>query len=120
LRRRSGRAAALGLILLTATPLVAAGEGPALDVVNADSAYPEGPAVIDGDLYYAEMGNDRVMRFDGLANIVLWERAACGPTAVAAMGDGTLAVLCHREEIVARITRDGALIGTIATDPRMS
>ena len=45
--------------------MASAGGGPALTTVNPDSAYPEGPTVVDGVLYYAEMGNDRVMRFDG-------------------------------------------------------
>ncbi len=89
----------------------------ALDLVpvNPASAYPEGPSVVDGDLYYAEMGSDRVMRFDGVANHVLWSRDGCGPTSVTPAGE-TLVVLCHREEVVARISRDGALIEIIDRD----
>jgi len=89
--------------------------GPALTMVNPDSAYPEGPAVVDGVLYYAEMGNDRVMRFDGETNAPVWTRNRCGPTTVAPF-DGGLAVLCHREEIVALIGADGAQTGIIDRD----
>lgn len=116
MRRPGNAAAVLGLFLLALPSLAAAGDGPRLDVVNPDSAYPEGPAVVDGDLYYAEMGNHRVMRFDGAANRVLWEQEGCGPTAVAPMGDGTLAVLCHLEESVVRIARDGTPIAVIDHD----
>ena len=72
--------------------------------------------MVDGVLYYAEMGNDRVMRFDGETNTPVWERERCGPTAVAPTGDGSLAVLCHHEEIVARISRNGALLDVIDRD----
>ena len=87
-----------------------------LTVINPDSAYPEGPSVVDGVLYYAEMGNDRVMRFDGKDNRQLWSRDGCGPTSVQPMGDGSLAVLCHREEVVTLITRDGRDVKVIDRD----
>ena len=96
--------------------MASAGGGPALTTVNPDSAYPEGPTVIDGVLYYAEMGNDRVMRFDGATNAPVWTRDGCGPTTVAPLGDGSLAVLCHREAIVARISIDGTLLGIVDRD----
>jgi gluconolactonase len=96
--------------------MASAGGSLALTTINANSAYPEGPTVVDGVLYYAEMGNDRVMRFDGDANRPLWTRDGCGPTTVAQLGDGSLAVLCHREAIVARISIDGTLIGIIDRD----
>lgn len=105
-----------GAILLSQPCAIAADAGSALTAINAASAYPEGPTVVDGVLYYAEMGNDRVMRFDGKTNAVIWARDGCGPTTVVAMAGGALAVLCHREEIVARITPDGALLGTIGHD----
>jgi len=114
---RLGLPALLGLLLLAGAATIAlAGDGPALTTINPDSAYPEGPAVVDGVLYYAEMGNDRVMRFDGESNTPIWERERCGPTAVAPLGDGSLAVLCHHEEVVARISPDGALLDILDAD----
>jgi sugar lactone lactonase YvrE len=103
-------------ILLLTVSIASAGSGPALTTVNPDSAYPEGPTVIDGVLYYAEMGNDRVMRYDGQTNAPVWTREGCGPTMVAPLGDGSLAVLCHREAMVARIRADGALVGVVDRD----
>ena len=115
--KRVGLPVILGLVLLAGASMLApAGDFPRLITVNPTSAYPEGPAVVDGVLYYAEMGNDRVMRYDGETNAEIWSREGCGPTAVAPVRDGSLAVLCHREEIVARISRDGALLDTIERD----
>ncbi len=90
--------------------------GDALVTINPSSAYPEGPLFRDGILYYAEMGNDRVMRFDGAANTVLWQRDGCGPTQVADQGNGTLVVLCHLGAFVVRLKPDGTLLATIDRD----
>jgi len=103
------------LAVLAAMALPPAAGAAELAVVNPASAYPEGPSVVDGVLYYAEMGADRVMRFDGTANTVLWSRDGCGPTSVVPAGD-SLVVLCHRAELVARVGKDGALIGIIDRD----
>ena len=103
-----------GLVVLL--PLLA-GAAPAAELIaiNPASAYPEGPSVVDGRLYYAEMGSDRVMYFDGAANHELWSRQGCGPTSAVPAGD-SLIVLCHREEVVARIGHDGELIEIIDRD----
>ena len=85
-------------------------------VLNPDSAYPEGPLVEGGDLYYAEMGDDRVMRFDGAANHVVWSRPGCGPTSVARGGEGTFVVLCHRQALLARINPAGETLALIDRD----
>ena len=103
-------------MLLAPIPAGLAGAASRLAVVNPDSAYPEGPSVVDGVLYYTEMGNDRVMRFDGTDNRRVWSRDGCGPTSVQPMGDGSLAVLCHREEVVALITPDGGEVSIIDRD----
>ena len=116
MRCRRCASSALAGVLAAVTVVAAATAAPQRTVVNPDSAYPEGPSVVDGVLYYAEMGNDRVMRFDGRHNRELWSRDGCGPTSVQPMGDGSLAVLCHREEIVARIGTDGALVEVIDRD----
>jgi len=89
---------------------------PDLVVVNASSAYPEGPSVVNGVLYYAEMGNDRILRFDGARNAQVWSREGCGPTSVVPRGDGSMVVLCHREEVVLRIATDGDTLEVIHHD----
>lgn len=109
------RAAVAGGLAVLLPLLASAAPAAELTVVNPASAYPEGPSVVGGRLYYAEMGSDRVMYFDGDANHVLWSRQGCGPTSAVPAGD-SLVVLCHREEIVARIGHDGALIEIIDRD----
>ena len=104
-----------GLLLGMAFGLAPAARALELTPVNPASAYPEGPSVVDGRLYYAEMGSDRVMVFDRAENRELWSRKGCGPTSVVPAGE-SLVVLCHREEVVARIGRDGALIDIIDRD----
>jgi sugar lactone lactonase YvrE len=83
-----------------------------LEVVNPASAYPEGPLVADGVVYYAEMGSDRVMRWDGAANAEVWSRQGCSPTSVARGAGDSLIVLCHAGALV-RIAPSGEEIATI-------
>jgi sugar lactone lactonase YvrE len=113
----SSRTAGICLALclaLPASPVIAAGDTP--EVVNPRSAYPEGPLVVDGDVYYAEMGSDRVMRWDGATNTVLWSRRGCLPTSVARGEGDTLLVLCHREGAIVRIATTGETLGVVGRD----
>jgi gluconolactonase len=103
-------------VLLAALSAAAAG-GPEADrlVINPKSPYPEGP-LVDHFLYYAEMGSDRVMRWDGSENQVVWSRQGCGPTSVSRAGEGALNVLCHREEALVRISLAGETLMAIDRD----
>ncbi|MEJ0097374.1 MAG: SMP-30/gluconolactonase/LRE family protein [Bauldia sp.] len=85
-------------------------------VVNPKSPYPEGPVAVGNDVYYAEMGSDRVMRWDGHGNAAVWSRPGCGPTSVARGGGDTLVVLCDMEQVLVRITTDGKTVQVIKTD----
>jgi gluconolactonase len=111
----------LGRVLATAVAavLVATGAAPAAEagrtIVSARAFYPEGP-LADGDgVTYAEMGADRVMRYDGKANRQIWNRPGCGPTSVASFG-GDLLILCHIEGALARISRAGVTLAIIDRD----
>src|SRR5690606_5556932 len=97
--------AATMLFALTLSCAAAAAQD---EVINGASSYPEGPLIAGADLYYAEMESDRVMRWDGVANTVVWSRRGCGPTSVARHPAGGLAVLCHREGALIQIAPDGA------------
>ncbi|MCB1496709.1 MAG: SMP-30/gluconolactonase/LRE family protein [Bauldia sp.] len=113
----SRRLAAFGPLL--ALVLAAASAGAAtsgLTTINPKSAYPEGPSYRDGILYYTEMGSDRVMTWDGRENRVLWSRRGCYPTTVAQWRDSEMIVLCHRQELLARIDRSGGTLGLIEAD----
>jgi gluconolactonase len=87
-------------------------------VINAEAYYPEGPLWHDGRLYYAEMGADRVQAWDGKTNAVIWTRPGCGPTSVANGGAGTLIVLCHLQNALARIGLDGSTRAIIDRDDK--
>ncbi len=113
MRRRLGLASAALLVAGGAVAALAAGD---LVAINPDSAYPEGAFVEDGTLYYTEMGNDRVMRWDGTANRVVWQRRGCYPTGIARGGPYELIILCHREGALARIGLDGETRAVIDTD----
>jgi sugar lactone lactonase YvrE len=95
---------------------VAAAVEPDRVVINPQSAYPEGPVVAGGEIYYAEMGDDRVMRWDGQANTSVWSRPGCGPTSVARGGGDTLVVLCDQEQVLVRITPAGQTVAVINAD----
>ena len=113
----SSRTAAICLALslvVQASPVVA-GDGTA-EVVNPQSAYPEGPLVVDGAVYYAEMGADRVMRWDGATNTEVWSRRGCLPTSIARGEGDTFLVLCHREGAIVRIAVAGETLGVVDRD----
>ncbi len=112
-----GRLAFACLVLfgLLAAPFAAPRAGDMV-AINPRSPYPEGPLIVGDTLYYAEMGADRVMKWDGTANTPVWSRRGCGPTSVAAGGEGTLIVLCHRENALARISPDGSTREIISRD----
>lgn len=85
-------------------------------VVNPAAAYPEGPTLVGETVYYAEMGADRVLRWDGSANAEVWSREGCSPTSVARGRGDSLVVLCHSEGALLRITPDGQTLDRISRD----
>lgn len=74
-----------------------------------DAYYPEGPLVDGEAVLFAEMHRDRVMRWQGENAEVLFEQTNCGPTAIAAYGNG-YAVLCHVTNAVVSLAKSGATV----------
>ncbi len=93
--------------------LVIPGSAHAQDVWRG--SYPEGPAWIDGTLYWAEMGADKVMRWDGTDPEPAWQKAGCGPTAIARYRQDLFAVLCHFDGSIMVLDRDFKLLRRIKT-----
>jgi gluconolactonase len=112
--RKSSQSA--GLLALAGAAAVTAALAGEPVLVNGATSYPEGPAVVGGQLFYAEMGNDRVVRYDGTDNRVFWWREGCAPTSVAPAGDGGIYVLCHRQGSVARVSATGETVAIIDRD----
>lgn len=106
------RALCLVLALLLMAPGVARAQQ------TWTGSYPEGPVWIGGTLYWAEMGADRVMAWDGGEPRVAWTRDGCGPTALARYRKAQIVVLCHLEGALAVLDGDLRLLGMIraATD----
>ena len=84
-------------------------------------SYPEGPVWIDGTLFWAEMGADRVMAWSGEegpagAPRVFFAREGCGPTALARYAGNGFLVLCHRDGSLVRVDAGGRALATIRED----
>lgn len=107
MRARAGLAAAL-LAGALALPASAA---------ELAASYPEGPVWIDGTLYWAEMGADRVMALAGDGEPAeFFRQEGCGPTALARYRESEFLVLCHRDGSVVRLDAAGRALGTIRQD----
>ncbi|MEO8667936.1 MAG: SMP-30/gluconolactonase/LRE family protein [Bauldia sp.] len=84
--------------------------------ISRSASYPEGPLLVGDQIYYTEMGNDRVMRSDGHgAPAIVWTRGGCGPTSLARAADG-LWVLCHRQNRLVRISEAGETLAVVDRD----
>lgn len=84
-------------------------------VINDSPAFPEGPAIIDGALYYAQYGANVVTRWDGEKNQNIWTGESCGPSAVIPF-QGDLLVTCYDSNLIARVNPDGETVYKIDAD----
>ena len=75
-------------------------------VIDADAAFPEGPFVKDGKLYYTQYGGHKVNVWDGTAGRVLWSAEGCGPSAVMPFQAGFL-VTCYDNGSYVAISAEG-------------
>jgi gluconolactonase len=106
------------LRLLVASALIAwAGIAHAeeVSVINPRALFPEGPAMVDGQLYYVEYAGHTVMRWDGQKNIEVWKQDGCGPSAVIPMAEN-FAVTCYDSGKLAVISKDGKDIAAYDKD----
>lgn len=85
-------------------------------VIDPKAAFPEGPWVEGGKLYYAQYGGNTVSVWDGSAVSTLWQQEGCGPSAVAPLGTDRLAVTCYDNGTLAVFGRDGSGTTAIAAD----
>lgn len=86
-----------------------------VSVINPRALFPEGPALVDGQLYYVEYAGHTVMRWDGQKNIQVWKQDGCGPSAVIPMADN-FAVTCYDSGKLAVISKDGKDIAAYDKD----
>ena len=84
-------------------------------VLNPEARFPEGPVWLDGRLYYAEFGADRVSVWDGSANTVFWQRSGAGPAAIVPYNDG-FAITAYGAGELVLLSRSGAVLQTYRQD----
>jgi len=94
----------------------------ALNAVAADARlkeqayYPEGPAVVGGALYWAEMTLHRIRRHKDGKTTTMWEEPGCGPTSIKPDGRGGFWILCHLAHMVLRVDGNFRLVKRLETD----
>lgn len=84
-------------------------------VVDANAAFPEGPLMLDGTLYYAEYGAHRVSSWNNTAKGLLWESPGCGPSGLGPLGDD-IVVTCYDNGTLVRISETGKTVATYTAD----
>ncbi|MFO1061139.1 MAG: SMP-30/gluconolactonase/LRE family protein [Dongiaceae bacterium] len=100
----------VGLALIAGTSLAAEPT-----VINGDVAFPEGPVISDGKLFYVEYGAHRVDIWDGKSNVEFWKQDGCGPSAIVPLGDG-FAITCYDSGQMVQISRQGKTVAAFAKD----
>jgi sugar lactone lactonase YvrE len=93
-------------IVATCCLLVIPASAETPQTINGDASFPEGPVIIDGKLYYAEYGGNRVSTWDGKTNAVFWKLDGCGPSAVMPWQSGFL-VTCYDNGTYVKVSADG-------------
>lgn len=85
--------------------------------VIASGAYPEGLLWHSGQLFFTEMGADRVtvIRSDGPREF--WRDTGCGPTSIAPYGSSAFLVNCHLGKHVVEISSGGRIGRRFLTTP---
>jgi len=78
--------------------------------------YPEGPAVVGGALYWAEMPLHRIRRHKDGKTSTVWEESGCGPTSIKSDGRGGFWILCHLAHRVLRVNGNFQIVKRLETD----
>lgn len=83
-------------------------------VIDEDAHFAEGPAVVDGALYYVEYAGQTLMRWDGALSEV-WRRDGCGPSAALPFQDGFL-ITCYDSGEIVHVSMSGETLAVIKED----
>jgi sugar lactone lactonase YvrE len=93
-----------GALALLAALALGAGESGAVEFgIDEEAFYPEGPTVVSGALYWAEMPAHRIRRYENGNTITMWGKPGCGPTSIKPDGRGGFWILCHLAHRVVRV-----------------
>ena len=86
-----------------------------LQVVNARALFPEGPAMSNGKLLYAEYAGNAVTVWDGKTNAQLWKQDGCGPSAIVPIGEN-FGITCYDSGQLVVISKDGKTLKSYGKD----
>ena len=106
----------LGLIVLLALAGRARASADAVQVVNDDAHFPEGPVWHAGRFYYVEYDRNTVMTWDGTRNAVFATLPKCGPSAVIARENGELLATCYDSGTIGRMSAAGKVLPPFTHD----
>jgi gluconolactonase len=95
---------------------IAGGARAAVQVLNADAYFPEGPVWHQGKLYYVEYGRNAVMTWDGRKNAVFSAEKGCGQSAVAPAAHGEFVTTCYDNGSIGRMSADGTVLPAYTHD----
>jgi len=95
--------------------MMAAASG-AIEIIDANAAYPEGPLWIDGKLLYVEYAGPGIKVWNGKTTATYWSRAHCGPSGLIAYGDHHLLVACYDTNSLVELDSNGRELRTIDRD----
>jgi gluconolactonase len=103
------------LAIVAACALATAAHAQDLQVVNARALFPEGPAMSNGKLLYAEYAGNAVTVWDGKKNAQMWKQDGCGPSAVVPMGED-FGITCYDSGQLVIISKDGKTLKSYGKD----
>jgi sugar lactone lactonase YvrE len=95
---------------------IAGGARAAVQVLNEDAYFPEGPVWYHGKLYYVEYGRNAVMTWDGKKNAVFSAEKGCGQSAVAPTPSGEFVTTCYDNGSIGRMSADGTVLPAYTHD----
>jgi gluconolactonase len=95
---------------------LAGGAQAAVQVLNDDAYFPEGPVWYNGKLYYVEYGRNAVMTWDGKKNSVFSAEKGCGQSAVAPAARGEFVTTCYDNGSIGRMSADGTVLPAYTHD----
>lgn len=93
-----------------------ASDNAGLTTINDDSFYPEGPLWLNGELFYTEYSEGRILTWDGESSREFWAQEGCGPSGLIETEDNTLLVTCYDSNTLAEVDRKGETVQTVEED----
>jgi gluconolactonase len=88
----------------------------AIQILNDDVHFPEGPIWYHGKLYYVEYDRNSVTAWDGHGNAIFWSQKGCGPSAVIPTAQGEFLTTCYDSNSIGRISADGRTLPPYTKD----